>query len=117
MRVFAGNFHNLDLLLTIMIMRVWSVLKEDNVDLTEKQINGWRNFLDLAMANGCERTTLAEDAQRIIAVSYWPNQETLDALVNSEAYQEVGVKVQAAWGDQMIPNHEMTFNGSILADS
>jgi hypothetical protein len=25
--------------------------------------------------------------------------------------------VQTAWGDQMIPNHEMTFNGSILADS
>ena len=44
-----------------MIMRVWSVLKEDNADLTEKQINGWKNFLDLAMANGCERTTLAED--------------------------------------------------------
>ena len=77
-----------------MIMRVWSVLKEDNADLTEKQINGWRNFLDLAMANGCERTTLAEDTKRIIAVSYWPNQETLDVLVNSEAYQEVGVKVR-----------------------
>ena len=100
-----------------MIMRVWSVLKEEDTDLTEKQVKGWRNFLNLAMTNGCERTTLAEESKRIIAVSYWPNQESLDALINSDAYQEVGIKVQEAWGDQMIPNHEMTFNGTILADS
>ena len=29
----------------------------------------------------------------------------------------VGEKVMASWGDQMIPNHELTFNGKILADS
>ena len=69
------------------------------------------------MANGCERTTLAEDSDRIIAVSYWPNQESLDSVVNSDAYEEVGAKVQAAWGEQMVPNHELTFNGSIVADS
>ena len=100
-----------------MIVRVWSVLKEEKTELTEKQIEGWKNFLDLAMANGCERTTLAEDSERIIAVSYWPNQESLDSVVNSDAYEEVGAKVQAAWGEQIVPNHELTFNGSIVADS
>ena len=100
-----------------MIMRVWSVLKGNTKNLTDEQVNGWRNFLDLAMANGCERTTLAEDSERIIAVSYWPDQETLDKVINSEAYQEVGAKVEAAWGSQMIPNHGLTFNGSIIADS
>ena len=49
-------------------MRVWIVSKEADLDLTDEQINGWRNFLDLAMAKGCLRTTLAEDSERIIAV-------------------------------------------------
>ena len=59
----------------------------------------------------------SEDSERIIAVSYWPSQEVLDSVVNSEAYEKVGEKVMASWGDQMIPNHELTFNGKILADS
>ena len=100
-----------------MIMRVWVVSKEADLDLTDEQINGWRNFLDLAMAKGCLRTTLAEDSERIIAVSYWPSQEVLDSVVNSEAYEKVGEKVMASWGDQMIPNHELSFNGKILGDS
>ena len=83
-----------------MIMRVWVVSKESNLDLTDEQINGWRNFLHLAMEKGCLRTTLAEDSERIIAISYWPSQEILDAVVNSQAYEEVGEKVMASWGDR-----------------
>tara|TARA_B100000900_G_scaffold159498_1_gene135453 strand:+ start:13607 stop:13903 length:297 start_codon:yes stop_codon:yes gene_type:complete len=98
-------------------MRVWVVSKETNLDLTDEQIDGWRNFLNLAMENGCLRTTLAEDFDRIIAVSYWPSQDVLDAVVNSPAYEKVGEKVMASWGEQMIPNHELTFNGRIVADS
>ena len=98
-------------------MRVWVVSKESDLDLTNEQINGWRNFLHLAMDEGCLRTTLAEDSERIIAVSYWPSQEILDSVVNSKAYEKVGEKVMASWSNQMIPNHELTFNGKILADS
>ena len=98
-------------------MRVLVVSKESDLDLTNEQINGWRNFFDLAMDEGCLRTTLAEDSERIIAVSYWPSQEILDSVVNSKAYEKVGEKVMASWGNQMIPNHELTFNGKILADS
>ena len=98
-------------------MRVWVVSKESDLDLTNEQINGWRNFLHLAMDEGCLRTTLAEDSERIIAVSYWPSQEILDSVVNSKAYEKVGEKVMASSGNQMIPNHELTFNGKILADS
>ena len=98
-------------------MRVWVVSKESDLDLTNEQINGWRNFFDLAMDEGCLRTTLAEDSERIIAVSYWPSQEILDSVVNSKAYEKVGEKVMASSGNQMIPNHELTFNGKILADS
>ena len=98
-------------------MRVLVVSKESDLDLTNEQINGWRNFLHLAMDEGCLRTTLAEDSERIIAVSYWPSQEILDSVVNSKAYEKVGEKVMASWGNQMIPNHELTFNGKILADS
>ena len=100
-----------------MIIRVWVVSKESDLDLTNEQINGWRNFLHLAMDEGCLRTTLAEDSERIIAVSYWPSQEILDSVINSKAYEKVGEKVMASWGNQMIPNHELTFNGKILADS
>ena len=113
----GGNRLNHGKVCLYMIMRVWVISKEVDLDLTDEQINGWRNFLDLAMANGCLRTTLAEDSERIIVVSYWPSQETLDSIVNSEAYEKVGKKVMASWGDQMIPNHELTFNGKILADS
>ena len=98
-------------------MRVLVVSKESDLDLTNEQINGWRNFFDLAMDEGCLRTTLAEDSERIIAVSYWPSQEILDSVVNSKAYEKVGEKVMASSGNQMIPNHELTFNGKILADS
>ena len=98
-------------------MRVWVVSKESDLDLTNEQINGWRNFFDLAMDEGCLRTTLAEDSERIIAVSYWPSQEILDSVVNSKAYEKFGEKVMASGGNQMIPNHELTFNGKILADS
>ena len=98
-------------------MSVWVVSKESDLDLTNEQINGWRNFFDLAMDEGCLRTTLAEDSERIIAVSYWPSQEILDSVVNSKAYEKVGEKVMASSGNQMIPNHELTFNGKILADS
>ena len=98
-------------------MRVWIVSKESDLDLTNEQINGWRNFLHLAMDEGCLRTTLAEDSERIIAVSYWPSQEILDSVVNSKAYEKVGEKVMASSGNQMIPNHELTFNGKILANS
>ena len=44
-------------------MRVWIVSKESDLDLTDEQINGWRNFLHLAMEKGCLRTTLAEDSE------------------------------------------------------
>ena len=98
-------------------MRVWSVLKENDDEMTEENVTAWRNFLDLAMSRGCERTTLAEDSERIIAVSYWPDQETLDSVLNSEAYGEVGVKVVAAWSGEETPNHEMSFNGNVRADS
>lgn len=98
-------------------MRVWSVLKENDDEMTEEKVNAWRNFLDLAMSRGCERTTLAEDSERIIAVSYWPDQETLDSVLNSEDYGEVGVKVVAAWSGEEAPNHEMSFNGNVRADS
>ena len=80
-------------------MRVWVVSKEADLDLTDEQINGWRNFLDLAMAKGCLRTTLAEDSERIIAVSYWPSQEVLDSVVNSEAYEKVGEKTSVITSD------------------
>ena len=78
-----------------MIMRVLVVSKESDLDLTNEQINGWRNFFDLAMDEGCLRTTLAEDSERIIAVSYWPSQEILDSVVNSKAYEKVGEKFMA----------------------
>ena len=47
------------------------------------------------MDEGCLRTTLAEDSERIIAVSYWPSQEILDSVVNSKAYEKVGEKFMA----------------------
>jgi hypothetical protein len=110
------------------IMRVWVVSKETDSDLNGEQIIAWKHFLNLAIYGrteinedytdmGCSRAVLAEDSDRIIAVSFWKSQEALDAVLNSDAYKKVGEKVVASWGDQMVPNHELTFNGKIVTDS
>ena len=87
--------------------------------MTEEMASTWRdNFLAYAIENGCMRGALAADDERVIAVSVWPNLETMNAVIESDHYKTIGEAVSASWGAGgiSIPDDiEFSCNGEILA--
>ena len=100
------------------IARYW-VVKTGGNEVTEEMASTWRdNFLAYAIENGCMRGALAADDERVIAVSVWPNLETMNAVIESDHYKTIGETVSASWGAGgiSIPDDiEFSCNGEILA--
>lgn len=100
------------------IARYW-VVKTGGNEVTEEMASTWRdNFLAYAIENGCMRGALAADDERVIAVSVWPNLETMNAVIESDHYKTIGEAVSASWGvgGISIPDDiEFSCNGEILA--
>ena len=80
------------------IARYW-VVKTGGNEVTEEMASTWRNkFLTYAIENGCMRGALAADDERVIAVSIWPDMETMNAVIESDHYKVIGEAVGASWG-------------------
>ena len=99
------------------IARYW-VVKTGGNEVTEEMANVWKNnFLEYAIENGCIRGALAADDERLIAVSIWPDLETMNAVIESDDYKVIGEAVAASLGAGgiSIPDDiELTCNGEIL---
>ena len=98
------------------VLRVWIVKKEKNKQLSSEQVEAWLKFRHLAMNSGCLEVTLAEDSEKVIAISYWPNQGMLDRVISSKEYKKIGLQVFESWGEGMSPFDSENFNGSIIAE-
>ena len=100
------------------IARYWAVKTGGN-EVTEEMANVWKeNFLAYAIENGCMRGALAADDERVIAVSVWPDLETMNAVIESDHYNVIGEAVSASWGAGgiNIPDDvEYVCNGKLLA--
>ncbi|MBT3357121.1 MAG: hypothetical protein HN534_03095 [Euryarchaeota archaeon] len=100
------------------IARYW-VVKTNGNEVTEEMANVWKeNFLGFALENGCLRGALAADGERVIAVSVWPNIETMNSVIESDHYQVIGEAVSASWGAGGIylpDDIEFACNAEILA--
>ena len=60
---------------------------------------------------------LAADDERVIAVSVWPDLETMNSVIDSDAYQDIAIPIIASWGEGGInlpDDIEFTCNGDIL---
>ena len=99
------------------IARYW-VVKTGGNEVTEEMASTWRdNFLAYAIENGCMRGALAADDERVIAVSIWPDMETMNAVIESDHYKVIGEAVSASWseGGISIPDDiEYVCNGKLL---
>ena len=99
------------------IARHW-VVKTGGNEVTEEMANAWKdNFLTFAIQNGCLRGALVADDERIIAATIWPDLETLNSVIESDAYQELAIPIIASWGAGGInlpDDVELTCNGEIL---
>jgi hypothetical protein len=99
------------------IARYWVVKTGDN-EVTEEMVNAWKdNFLAFALQNGCMRGALAADDERVIAVSVWPDLETMNSVIDSDAYQDIAIPIIASWGEGGInlpDDIEFACNGEIL---
>ena len=61
---------------------------------------------------------MAADDERVIAVSIWPDMETMNAVIESDHYKVIGEAVSASWseGGISIPDDvEYVCNGELLA--
>ena len=100
------------------IARYW-VVKTGGNEVTEEMASTWRNkFLTYAIENGCMRGALAADDERVIAVSIWPDMETMNAVIESDYYNVIGEAVSASWGAGGInisDDIEYVCNGKLLA--
>jgi hypothetical protein len=99
------------------IARYWVVNTGGN-EVTEEMVNVWKdNFLDYAMGMGCLRGALVADGERIIAGTIWPDMETLNSVIDSDAYQELAIPIIASWGAGGISlpdDVEFACNGEVL---
>ena len=99
------------------IARYWSVKTGGN-EVTEEMANTWKNnFLAYAIENGCLRGALAADDERVIAVSIWPDLETMNSVIDSDAYQDIAEVMTASWGAGGITlpdDVEFSCNGELL---
>jgi len=60
---------------------------------------------------------LAANDERVIAVSVWPDLETMNSVIDSDAYQDIAIPIIASWGSGGInlpDDIEFTCNGDIL---
>lgn len=100
------------------IARYWCVSTGGN-EVTAEMAQAWKdNFLAYALENGCIRGALAVDADTIVAVSLWPDMETMNAVIESEAYKQLAVPIIASWGAGgiTIPDDvTLVVNGEIMA--
>ena len=100
------------------IARYWVVNTRGN-EVTEEMAKTWKdNFLEFALQNGCLRGELAADGERVIAVSVWPDLETMNAVIESDHYNVIGDAVSASWGAGGIhlpDDIEFACNADILA--
>ncbi|MFL2975654.1 MAG: hypothetical protein ACJZ42_05000 [Candidatus Thalassarchaeaceae archaeon] len=99
------------------IARYW-VVKTGGNEVTEEMVKVWKdNFLEYAMEKGCLRGALVADGERIIAGTIWPDMETMDAVIDSEHYSNIGEKISASWGAGGInlpEDIELVCNGEVL---
>ncbi|HJM24485.1 MAG TPA: hypothetical protein QF821_02430 [Candidatus Thalassarchaeaceae archaeon] len=100
------------------IARYW-VVKTGGNEVTEEMVKVWKeNFLEYAMEKGCLRGALVADGERIIAGTIWPDLETMDAVIESDHYSNIGEVVSASWGAGGInlpEDIELVCNGEVLA--
>jgi hypothetical protein len=100
------------------IARHW-VVKTGGNEVTEEMTNAWKdNFLAFAMQNGCMRGALVADDERVIAGTIWPDLETLNSVIDSDAYRDIAIPIIASWGAGGISlpdDIELVCNGEILA--
>ncbi len=100
------------------IARYWCVSTGGN-EVTAEMAQAWKdNFLAYALENGCIRGALAADEDTIIAVSLWPDMETMNSVIDTDGYWQVGKAVQEAFaaGGIIIPDDvTLVVNGELLA--
>ena len=80
------------------VSRYWCVSTRGN-EITEAMIQVWKeNFFFHALDNGCISGGLFGDEDTIIAVSVWPDIETMNAVLDSDAYEQLSLPIIASWG-------------------
>ena len=65
------------------IMRIW-VTNTGDKPITPEMTSTMESFMDAAIEFGCISAIFADDNERAIAFTIWPNKETLDVFKKSK---------------------------------
>ena len=78
------------------IMRIW-VTNTGDKPVTPEMTSTMESFMDAAIEFGCISAIFADDNERAIAFTIWPNKETLDVFKKSKPYEANVDRVLAAF--------------------
>ena len=67
------------------VIRIWITNKNDK-EITSEMSQSMKDFLSIAIQNGCIGSTFAEDDERIIVYTMWSDETTLENFRSSEEY-------------------------------
>ena len=78
------------------VIRMW-ITNKNNRKITADMSESMVAFLSIASENGCTGSTFAEDDERIIAYTRWPDEMALEQFRSSEDYKIQEVKIIQAF--------------------
>ena len=98
-----------------MYVRVWSVKKAEPKGMSKEQVEVWEDFIKLVRATDqCYIAVLAEDSERVMAISIWDNNgkadyepgaksgmDAINSVIESDEYKALGERVTDSWGQEM----------------
>ena len=68
------------------VIRMWITNKNDK-EITSEMSQSMKDFLSIAIQNGCIGSTFAEDDKRIIVYTRWADEMILEQFRSSEEYK------------------------------
>ena len=68
------------------VIRIWITNKNDK-EITSEMSQSMKDFLSIAIQNGCIGSTFAEDDERIIVYTRWSDEMILEQFRSSEEYK------------------------------